>query len=33
LYTEVVSQGDLDFGKLVSTEEVDWVAYDVLDID
>ena len=33
LYTKIVSQGDLDFGKLVSIEEVDGVAYDVVDID
>ena len=33
LYTKVVSQGELDFGKLVSIEEVDGVAYDVADID
>jgi len=33
LCSEVVSQGQLDFGELVSIEEADGVAYDVGDID
>ena len=33
LDTEVMSQGQLDFGKLVSIEEVDGVANDVADVD
>jgi hypothetical protein len=33
LYTKVVSQGELDFGELVSIEEVDGIAYDLVDID
>jgi len=33
LDTEVMSQGQLDFGELVSVQEVDGVACDVVDID
>jgi hypothetical protein len=33
LDTEVMSQGQLHFGELVSVEEVNGVAFDVVDID